>query len=484
MPHRVWRPTCQCQPGVITRGTPLCSNCNMPGEPDGWSLSMIESMGRYQLFYGLSPIGPHRKLADRIFDKIVSTCESCRGRGLRDSTTMADRYEGCPTCRGFGRIFTAPESVIESVRQQVLAEYPNATADRGDGFISATPTKKSTPPLRNQAGLGNRVLQALSERLQIDEEWSIREPCGSTWWAHRLAQRVWIEQISEDRDSPVVQVQAETALLCQVPDTMANRARLNLSNKAASLNTYRFDPQTGRLTLRCCAYVTPETERWLTSFLSAAVAIQIADAHIKGQSEFARLFDAEVDVSSHPSSGRREVMDDMLNVIEKMFAPMGQRPSPFTEADFESLTHISLDGLVLTNADSQGVTTEFRFNDEKPGLFSGGTALCEIIPTSHPQLGNGVLWKLTLPLYCTEREAIDKAIELNLAEYDYPIWPYFYGFGGWCSDQRLRAVAYIMFMPAAVYKPGILVPFFLSMRARTEWAKLYLTGTHERHGSA
>jgi hypothetical protein len=40
-----------------------------------------------------------------------------------------------------------------------------------------------------------------------------------------------------------------------------------------------------------------------------------------------------------------------------------------------SLTHISLDGLVLTNADSQGVTTEFRFNDEKPGLFSGGTAL-------------------------------------------------------------------------------------------------------------
>jgi hypothetical protein len=41
---------------------------------------------------------------------------------------------------------------------------------------------------------------------------------------------------------------------------------------------------------------------------------------------------------------------------------------------------------------------------------------------------------------------------------------------------------YVMFMPAAVHKPGILVPFFLSMRARTEWAKLYLTGTQERQG--
>ncbi len=492
MPHRVWKPICQCEPNVAWRGTPLCPTCNMSGEPDGWSFSVVESMCRYQWFYGLAPVGLHRHLADRLFNDITELCESCRGQGVRDSTTIADGYEGCSVCRGFGSIFTVPESVIESVRQQVIAEYPKAAAKRAEEFLSTAPPKSSTLPVKKHVELGKRILQTLSETLQINEEWSVREPQGFIWWGHRLAQRVWIEGVPEDKSASMVQVQAETALLRHVPDTVENRVRLDALNKAASLNTYRFDPQTGRLTLRCCAYVTPETKGWLTSFLSVAIAIQVADAHIKGQSEFARLFNAEVDVSSHPSSGQREIMDDMLKVIEEMVAPIGQRPSPFTDADFQALTRITLDGLVLTNADSSGAAAEFLFHDEQPGLFSfvsprrkrGDTALCEMISTCHPQLGNGVLWQLTLPLDYTEREAIDKAIELNLAEYDHPIWPYFYGFGAWCSDRQRRALVYVMFMPAAIHKPGILTPFFLSMRARTEWAKLYLAGAHERQGTA
>lgn len=171
--------------------------------------------------------------------------------------------------------------------------------------------------------LGQDILEYLFKALMIDDKWSLREPRGFTWWGHRLAQRVWMEPLAEYRDPPVVRVQAETALLRRVPDTMANRARLDALNKVASLNTYQFDPQTGRLALRCCAYVTTETEQWLKSFLSAAIAIQAADAHIKGQAEFAKLFDADVDISSHPSQGPRDAMDDMLNVIDVMFAPRG-----------------------------------------------------------------------------------------------------------------------------------------------------------------
>lgn len=340
--------------------------------------------------------------------------------------------------------------------------------------------------------LGQDILESLFKALMIEDEWSLREPRGFTWWGHRLAQRVWMEPLAEYRDPPVVRVQAETALLHRVPDTMANRARLDALNKVASLNTYRFDPQTGRLALRCCAYVTTETEQWLKSFLSAAIAIQAADAHIKGQAEFAKLFGADVDISSHPSQGPRGAMDDMLNVIDAMFAPRGRGRSPFAEADFEPLKHITPNPSVLTNAHSQGATAEFPFYDEVPGLLSFlfpkrkrvGTALCQISATNHPQLGSGAFWKLTLPLDFTEREAIDKAIDLNLAEYDEPVWPYFYGFGAWCTDQKLRAVAYVMFMPAAIHKPGILEPFFWSMRARTEWAKRYLLGERDKHGTA
>lgn len=338
--------------------------------------------------------------------------------------------------------------------------------------------------------LGQDILEHLFKVLMIDEEWALREPRGFTWWAHRLAQRVWVEPLPEYREPPVVRVQAETALLRDVPDTMANRARLDVMNKVASLNTYRLDPQTSRLTLRCCAYVTTETVAWLKWFLSAAMAIQAADAHIKGQAEFAKLFDADLDISAHPSRGRRHAMDDMLNVIDAMFAPIGRRRSPFTEADFERLKHITPDPSVLTITAPDGATAEFPFSDEMPAVLSclkrkrPGTALCQISAMRHPQLGNGALWKLTLPLDFAEREAIDKAIDLNLAEYDEPIWPYFYGFGAWCSDPKLRAVAYVMFMPAAVHTPGILDPFFWSMRARTEWAKRYLLGECDRKGTA
>jgi len=89
-----------------------------------------------------------------------------------------------------------------------------------------------------------------------------------------------------------------------------------------------------------------------------------------------------------------------------------------------------------------------------------------------------------LPLHFTEGEAVDKAIELNLAEYSEMIWPYFYGFGAWCSDSRLKAVSYVMFLPTAIHKPNLLEPFLLSMRARTEWAKRYLSGEREKHGRA
>lgn len=344
----------------------------------------------------------------------------------------------------------------------------------------------------NHEALEQKILEYLFTSLRIDEEWTIREPRGFTWWAHHLAQRVWVEPLPEIREVPVVRVQAETALLRKVPDTVANRALVDLLNKEANLNTFRFDPRTGRVTLRCCAYVTPETVSWLKWFLSAAIAIQVADAHAKGQPALANAFDADLDHSAHPSRGPRQVMDDMLNVIEALFAPLGRGRSPFTAADFERLQRFAPKLSVLTTTDSSGATAEFPFFNDRPAVLAFlqpkqkqvGTALCQIISTTRHPYGNGVLWKLTLPMDVAEREAIDQAIDLNLAEYDEPIWPYFYGFGAWCSDPHLRTVAYVMFMPAAIYKPGILEPFFISMRARTEWVKRYLLGERDRQGTA
>lgn len=332
--------------------------------------------------------------------------------------------------------------------------------------------------------LGQVILGDLFKTMLIDEQWSIRERTGFTWWAHRLAQRVWVEPLLEFKDPPVIRVQAETALFCQVPNTDAVRARVDVMNKAASLNTYCFHPQNGRLTLRCCAYVTTETLQWLKHVLAAAIAIQVADAHIKGQADFARLFDAELDTSSHPSQGPREAMDDMLNVIENMFAPLGRGDSPFRESDFAELERLTPNPSTLTTPDKHGATAEFPFYERAPAILSWlfgarkgpGTALCQISSTErHPQLGSGAFWKLTLPVELSEAQVIGKAIELNLAEYNERPRPYFYGFGAWCSDPRLKTIAYVMFLPAAIQKPRILHPFFYSMAARARWTRQYLS---------
>ncbi len=43
--------------------------------------------------------------------------------------------------------------------------------------------------------VGPEVLQFLLDGLSIDPAWALREPRSFTWWAHRLAQRVWAEPV-------------------------------------------------------------------------------------------------------------------------------------------------------------------------------------------------------------------------------------------------------------------------------------------------
>src|SRR5262249_26303380 len=213
---------------------------------------------------------------------------------------------------------------------------------------------------------------------------------------------------------------------------------VDVLNKCASLNTYRWNPHTHLLRIRCSAYVTAETIGWLKPFLAAAIGLQVADAHARGRGEFAGLFAGGIDTSDHPKSGRREQMDDMLNVIENMFAPRGQGVSPFTIADFERLKRMEPTPSVLTTCSAEEATAQFPYYGPEPAtclkFFRKGTpaktALCEIVSTlRHPQLGSGAFWKLTLPLELAEERAMETATELNLAEYTAPPQPYFYNFG-------------------------------------------------------
>src|SRR4051794_5172764 len=65
--------------------------------------------------------------------------------------------------------------------------------------------------------VGPRLLDYVFAQMQIDAPWSLRDARAFTWWGHRLAQRVWVDQPRESRGVNVVRAVAETELLNDVP---------------------------------------------------------------------------------------------------------------------------------------------------------------------------------------------------------------------------------------------------------------------------
>ena len=91
----------------------------------------------------------------------------------------------------------------------------------------------------------------------------------------------------------------------------------------------------------------------------------------------------------------------MLHIIERLFAPQGQRDSPFTHAEFVALAEMTpRPWLLATTGDVRGpgITAEFPFYDNVPALLAerAETALFTATATErHPQLGSGALFRLS-----------------------------------------------------------------------------------------
>lgn len=103
MPIGTYRPRCEHEGNAVLTGASRCSVCGQKHEFAGPHLSMHEAMARYQLTSGLKPIGPHRKLADKLPSEKRGRCRDCGGQGVVE----ADNGQGwttCPSCDGAGAL--------------------------------------------------------------------------------------------------------------------------------------------------------------------------------------------------------------------------------------------------------------------------------------------------------------------------------------------------------------------------------------------
>src|SRR5205085_1325592 len=120
------------------------------------------------------------------------------------------------------------------------------------------------------------VLRFLTARMQIEAEWAVQERTSFTWWAHTLAQRVWVTEPREFQGVQLTTLHIETDVLAGVPMNGETWTRLAGVNQFATLSSYVANQEAG--TIRLHASVSLTAENWLLarSIALHAMALQMA----------------------------------------------------------------------------------------------------------------------------------------------------------------------------------------------------------------
>ena len=136
MPWRFWQNAC-CDPGVW-RGSPERCKCTYgKDQRSRWMLKTDERKLRYQLHFGLTPMGSHRKLSDDLLKAVIRPCSHCDGEGVLEAH-RADAWKVCPSCEGFGSLPLPNAPELKTIRAQVAKQDAAAVVPGADDLGPAS----------------------------------------------------------------------------------------------------------------------------------------------------------------------------------------------------------------------------------------------------------------------------------------------------------------------------------------------------------
>jgi hypothetical protein len=302
------------------------------------------------------------------------------------------------------------------------------------------------------------VLRFLTARMQIEAEWAVQEQTAFTWWAHTLAQRVWVAPAREVVGVAVRTLHIETDLLADVPITASTWTRLASMNRFATLSAYVADRAQG--TVRLHASVSLTADNWLLarSIALHAMALQMADAFAEA-AELAPAFGGRVNATPHPRHGLRDRPDEMVGVLE-IYQQRGEGESPFNADEIAELVHLEPRPWVRAANELHRLEAELEFAPDMPARLELDAA------ERHASLGSGLQMRLVLPV-----EPDDQiAQKLNANEC---LEPDAHQLGAWCVDPG-TGVMFTGFVPAAAHTPGLARALVYHLAARNEWARALL----------
>ena len=313
---------------------------------------------------------------------------------------------------------------------------------------------------------GEELVDHLFKEMQIDEDWAVRRPRGFTWWAGPLAQHVWSEPPVEDFGHEISRVHVQTDLLTGfTPDERSLRA-LSLTSAYSTMSGYLLGE--GVIRSATSVFVHRGTLVMWKHLLTIAALVQVTAAHIDIVSLLS-LTGARPAMSGHPQSGERETHDDMLNVIKRVFAPMGAGPSWFIGEEFRAAEKVLGPQVsVLTTASSDGLTSEFPYGN--------GTALLQMrTDIRNPRLGSGLMLILSLPTSYPPNGLPQVVLDMNRWELtEFSRLPFL---GSWSPHASLPGtLAFVMFLPNACAMPGLPSTLLSYFASRAKWALEVIEG--------
>lgn len=302
------------------------------------------------------------------------------------------------------------------------------------------------------------VLRFLTARMQIEAEWAVQEQTSFTWWAHTLAQRVWMAPAREFQGVELRTLHVETDLLNGVPMTSSTWARLAGMNRFATLSAYVADTAAGAIRLHASVSLTGDNWLMARGIALHAMALQMADAHAEA-TELAEAFGARVAATPHPLRGLRERADEMVGILE-IYQQRGEGESPFGIDEIAELVHLEPRPWVMASNELYRLDADLEFADHLPARLELDAS------TTHPSLGSGLQLRLQLPI-----EPDDMiAQRLNASEC---LEPDAHQLGAWCVDDD-RGLIFTTFVPAAAYTPGLSRALVYHLSAKNEWARALL----------
>ena len=299
------------------------------------------------------------------------------------------------------------------------------------------------------------VLRFLTARMQIEAEWAVQEQTSFTWWAHTLAQRVWVTPPRELQGVDLTTLHIETDLLSGVPMSPGTWSRLSSVNRYATLSAYVADQATGAVRLHASVSLTPDNYLLARAIALHAMALQMADAYAEAP-ELAEAFGGQVAASPHPRQGLRETPDEMVNILD-IYQQRGEGASPFDEDEMAQLVHLEPRPWTMAGSEPHRLDAELEFATGLPARLLLDAS------EKHASLGSGLQLRLLLPLEPDEMIAQ----KLNANEC---LEPDAHQLGAWCVDED-HGLLFTGFVPAAAYTPGLARALVYHLSAKNDSAR-------------